>query len=34
MRREVRAFGVLFVFWGIWEGVRNRVWMCLGVWSI
>ena len=22
--REVRAFGVMFVFWGIWEEVRNR----------
>ena len=22
--RDLRAFGVLFVFRGIWEGVRNR----------
>ena len=30
--REVRAFGVLFVFWGIWEGVRNRK-GCVCVWG-
>ena len=24
MQREVRAFKVLFGFWGIWEGARNR----------
>ena len=22
--RDVRGFGVLFVFWGIWKGIRNR----------
>ena len=22
--RKVRHFGMLFVFWGIWEGIRNR----------
>ena len=22
--REVRGFGVLFAFWGIWEGIKNR----------
>ena len=31
--REVRAFGMLFVFWGIWEGVRNRL-GCGCVWDL